>query len=68
MVPAGPAPIRGLTNATEVARVLLMPGGDREGGLAQITDARDYGQLVRGEADYQLHLIYLWYEKRWSRR
>ncbi len=22
------------------------------------------GQLVRGEADYQLHLIYLWYEKR----
>lgn len=45
--------------------LLLMPGGDREGGLAQITDARDYGQVVRGEADYQLHLIYLWYEKRW---
>ena len=27
-------------------------------------EARDRGQLVRGEADYQLHLIYLWYEKR----
>ena len=44
--------------------LFLMPGGDREGGLAQITEARDHGQLVRGEADYQLHLIYLWYEQR----
>jgi hypothetical protein len=44
--------------------LLLMPGGDREGGLAQIANARDHGQLVRGEADYQLHLIYLWYEQR----
>ena len=44
--------------------LFLMPGGDREGGLAQITEARNHGQLVRGEADYQLHLIYLWYENR----
>ena len=44
--------------------LLLMPGGDRDGGLAQIAAAREHGQLVRGEADYQLHLIYLWYEKR----
>lgn len=44
--------------------LLLMPGGDRDGGLAQIAAARDHGQLVRGEAAYQLHLIYLWYEKR----
>jgi hypothetical protein len=27
-------------------------------------DAREHGQLVRGEADYQLHLVYLWYEHR----
>lgn len=44
--------------------LLLLPGGDRDGGLAQIAAARDHGQLVRGEADYQLHLIYLWYERR----
>jgi len=44
--------------------LLLLPGGNRKEGLRQIIDARDRGQLVRGEADYQLHLIYLWYEKR----
>src|SRR5687767_3670932 len=42
----------------------LLPGVDREGGLQQMHDAREHGQVVRGEADYQLHLIYLWYEKR----
>jgi hypothetical protein len=44
--------------------LLLLPGGDRKDGLRQILDARDRGQVIRGEADYQLHLIYLWYEKR----
>lgn len=44
--------------------LLLLPGGSREEGLRQIEEARVRGQLVRGEADYQLHLIYLWYEKR----
>ena len=44
--------------------LLLLPGGSREEGLRQIEEARVQGQLVRGEADYQLHLIYLWYEKR----
>jgi hypothetical protein len=44
--------------------LLLLPGGDRKGGLRQILDARDRGQIIAGEADYQLHLIYLWYEKR----
>ena len=24
--------------------------------------ARDRGEILRGEADYQLHLVYLWYE------
>jgi hypothetical protein len=44
--------------------LLLLPGGDRvEGGLAEMLRARATGQLVRSEADYQLHLIYLWYEK-----
>ena len=44
--------------------LLLLPGGNRKDGLRQILDARDRGQVIRGEADYQLHLIYLWYEKR----
>ena len=41
-----------------------LPGGDRRAGLADMIDARERGQLLRGEADYQLHLIYLWYENR----
>jgi hypothetical protein len=41
-----------------------LPGGSREEGLRQIEEARRGGEIVRGEADYQLHLIYLWYEKR----
>ncbi len=44
--------------------LLFLPGGDRRGGLLQLTDARERGHLVRGEADYQLHFIYLRYEKR----
>jgi tetratricopeptide (TPR) repeat protein len=42
--------------------LLLLPGGDREQGLREMLQARDHGTLVRGEADYQLHWIYLWYE------
>ena len=44
--------------------LLLLPGGDRKAGLRQMLDAREQGFVVRGEADYQLHLIYLWYEDR----
>lgn len=44
--------------------LLFLPGGNRQDGLRQMYDARDRGQVVRGEAEYQLHLIYLWYEKR----
>ena len=44
--------------------LLLLPGGDRRAGLQQMHDARTQGFVVRGEADYQLHLIYLWYENR----
>ena len=44
--------------------MLLLPGGDRVEGLRLINEARERGQLVGGEAEYQLHLIDLWYERR----
>lgn len=43
--------------------LMLLPGGDRALGLREMLQARDSGILLRGEADYQLHLVYLWYEK-----
>ena len=45
--------------------LLLLPGGDREDGLRQLERAATRGQLVRGEAQYQIHILYLWYEKKW---
>jgi hypothetical protein len=47
--------------------LLLLPGGDRKEGLAQMLRARDRGKLLQGEADYQLHIIYLWYERQPAR-
>lgn len=44
--------------------LLLLPGGDRERGLREMLQAREHGVLLAGEADYQLHWIYLWYEHR----
>ncbi len=44
--------------------LLMLPGGDRTKGLNEMSRARDGGALLRGEADYQLHLIYIWYEHR----
>jgi tetratricopeptide (TPR) repeat protein len=46
--------------------LLMLPGGDRAGGLQQMIAAHNDGRLVRGEADYQLHVIYLWYERRFD--
>jgi Tfp pilus assembly protein PilF len=43
--------------------LLLLPGGDREEGLREMLHARTRGRLLQGEADYQLHIIYLWYER-----
>ncbi len=43
--------------------LLLLPGGDRQMGLREMTDAMDRGRIVRNEAEYQLHLVYLWYEQ-----
>jgi hypothetical protein len=42
--------------------LLLLPGGDRAGGLAQLERAGRLGLLVRGEAQFQIHVLYLWYE------
>src|SRR5439155_16108016 len=42
--------------------LLLLPGGDRAQGLREMLQARERGELLRGEADYQLHWLYLWYE------
>lgn len=47
--------------------LLLLPGGNRAQGLQEMLRARGSGQLLRSEADYQLHLIYLWYEKQPAR-
>lgn len=43
--------------------LLLLPGGDRVEGMREMLRARDGGELLRGEADYQMHWLYLWYEK-----
>jgi tetratricopeptide (TPR) repeat protein len=42
--------------------LLLLPGGDRTEGLSEMLRARSQGRRLQGEADYQLHIIYLWYE------
>jgi tetratricopeptide (TPR) repeat protein len=47
--------------------LLLLPGGDRALGLDEMLRARQGGQLFRSEADYQLHMVYLWYEKQFGR-
>ena len=43
---------------------LFLPGGDRVKGLREMLQARQQGELLKGEADYQIHLIYLWYEQK----
>lgn len=45
--------------------LLLLPGGDREDGLRQLERAATEGVLVSGEAQYQIHVLYLWYENKW---
>jgi hypothetical protein len=49
--------------AAKILRFLLfLPGGDRVNGLQEMLQARERGALLKGEADYQLHQVYLWYE------
>jgi tetratricopeptide (TPR) repeat protein len=51
--------------AAKVLRWLLfLPGGDRVKGLQEMLRARNQGALLRSEADYQLHVLYLWYEEK----
>jgi hypothetical protein len=42
--------------------LLFLPGGDRVKGLQEMLRARDRGTVIRDEADYQLHIIDLWYD------
>jgi tetratricopeptide (TPR) repeat protein len=42
--------------------LLLLPGGDRVAGLREMRLARAEGVLLKGETDYQLQQVYLWYE------
>jgi len=44
--------------------LLLLPGGDRARGLQEMLRARAHGELLAGEADFQLQQVYLWYERR----
>jgi len=44
--------------------LLLLPGGNRVEGLQQLERAATQGQLVRGEAQFQIHVLYLWYENK----
>jgi hypothetical protein len=51
------------TAAKMLRWLLLLPGGDKTEGMQEMMRAREHAELLRDEADYQLHLIYLWYEK-----
>lgn len=55
------------TAARMLRFLLFLPGGDREVGLEQMLRARARGKLLQGEADYQLSVIYLWYENETAR-
>jgi tetratricopeptide (TPR) repeat protein len=51
------------TAAKMLRWLLLLPGGDKAQGMQEMLRARQHAQLFGDEADYQLHVIYLWYEK-----
>jgi hypothetical protein len=51
------------TAAKMLRWLLLLPGGDKAQGMREMLRARENGELLGDEADYQLHVIYLWYEK-----
>ena len=44
--------------------LLLLPGGNRVEGLQQLERAASQGLLVGGEAQFQIHVLYLWYENK----
>jgi tetratricopeptide (TPR) repeat protein len=47
--------------------LLLLPGGDKVAGLADMQATESRGELIAGEALYQLHWIYFWYEEQPAR-
>jgi tetratricopeptide (TPR) repeat protein len=51
------------TAAKMLRWLLLLPGGDKAEGMREMMRAREHAELLGDEADYQLHVIYLWYEK-----
>lgn len=51
------------TAAKMLRWLLALPGGDKEKGLQEMLRARGDAELLRSEADYQLHQVYLWYER-----
>lgn len=55
------------TAAKMLRWLLFLPGGDRAKGMQEMLRARNNGQVLRSEADYQLHVLELWYEKRTDR-
>ncbi len=52
------------TSAKVLRFLLMLPGGNKTEGLARMLRTRAHGRLLQGEADYQLQIIYLWYEHR----
>jgi tetratricopeptide (TPR) repeat protein len=52
------------TAARILRMLLLLPGGDRARGLARMQTTRRHGLLLADEAAFQLHVVYLWYERR----
>ncbi|HSL22118.1 MAG TPA: hypothetical protein VK886_11320 [Vicinamibacterales bacterium] len=44
--------------------LLLLPGGNKTEGLQRMLRTQSSGEVLRGEAEFQLHIIYLWYERR----
>ena len=47
--------------------LLLLPGGDRRRRpRGRCCGRGDRGEILHGEADYQIHIVYLWYEKRFT--
>src|SRR5215510_591629 len=51
------------TAAKMLRWLLLLPGGDKTQGMQEMMRARAHAELLGDEADYQLHIIDLWYEK-----
>ncbi len=46
--------------------LLFLPGGNRSEGLQRMLETQRRGVLLRSEADYQLHVIDLWYEHKFD--